>query len=193
MHRGLKSVLMHRKLIGLTPISTNWIYTFQLHLALVQVIPWHWQASRPWEVESRKKTWGRDDRKNSKPVSTPNASAEQKQMRTKGGANGNFMPTCNMNYFFQLKCLTNFEIGWTTTNVRIAENVAKERKHHYVIFSERHLITSNLFILRTERTVDVCFDFQKHHSDKHVKFPTALNWVQAQAGQCYKFLWSSPL
>jgi len=73
------------------------------------------------------------------------------------------MSACNVsNTFFLLNCLTSFEIGWVTTNMRINEKLAKEKKYHYIIRFERHLNTSDLFMLQKART-DVFFDFQKHH------------------------------
>lgn len=120
---------MRRRFLGLSPVSTNWIHTFQLPLALGQAIPWLWKANRPYQVESRNKTRGRDDWENLKSVSTPNTSAEQKPiMRTKGSANRNFMSARIISYFFLLNCVTSFEIGWATTSMRLNDSVAKKEK-----------------------------------------------------------------
>lgn len=159
---------MHRRFLGWSPISTNWIHTFQLPLALGQAIPWLWKANRPYQVESRNKTRGTDDWENLKSVSTPNTSAEQKPiMRTKGSANRNFMSARIISYFFLLNCVTSFEIGWATTSMRLNDSVAKKKKHQYIFFFKRHLNISNLLVLEKERTGD--FELQKHHNDMCTK------------------------
>lgn len=71
----------------------------------------------------------------SKPVSAPNASAEQKQqMRTKGGANRNFLSVSNISTAFLHSSLTKFEIDWVIINMRINGNVATEKTSLHIFF-----------------------------------------------------------
>lgn len=142
--------------------NTNVTYMFQLPL-YQQKSPLNFEGKETRSEEQKENLSQRWQQENSKPFSTPNASAEQRQVMTikKGGKQKFHISTYHLYSFFWLNSLTSFEISWVTTNMSINENVTKEKKHCYITVFKRQLSTSNLFILQKERTVNACFDFSE--------------------------------
>lgn len=138
------------------------MHTFQL--------PWH--QYKPSLTLEGKGTWRREEQKenlrqmtarklkaclSSKCISWTKAGNDNK----KGCRQKFHVSTYHFNSFFQINCLTSFEISWVTTNMSINENVTKEKKHPYITVFKRQLNTSNLFILWKERIVSACSDFSE--------------------------------
>lgn len=150
---------MHEKSIGLN--SRALMECTYSNLTLVQVIP---NSGRQGDLKK-----GRTERKleidmtarklktffSSKCISWTKEGNDNK----KGCKQKFHVSTYHLNSFFQINCLTSFEISWVTTNMSINENVTKEKKHPYITVFKRHLNSCNQFILWKERIVSACFDF----------------------------------
>lgn len=142
------------------------MYTFQL--------PWH-QYKSSLTLEG-KGTWRREEQKenlrqmtarklkaclSSKCISWTKAGNDNK----KGCRQKFHVSTYHFNSFFQINCLTSFEISWVTTNMSINENVTKEKNIPTLQFS-RGSWTLPTYSYSEKKGLSVhVLIFQKNHSD----------------------------